>query len=79
MVNLTLVALKAECCSRARAGVVDRLFAKVISGKHVSPKLNQELNHLQIVCFSSVMKRRLMNLCSVYIRTFKKKRDKIKK
>lgn len=67
--SITFIELEAERCCRTRTGVMDRLFAKVISGKYVTPKLHQELDHLQVVCFSSMVEGRLMNLCSIYICT----------
>lgn len=71
IVMLTFVELEAERCSRARAGVMDRLLAQVIPGTHVTPELNQQLDHLQIVSFSGMVEGRLVDLCSIYICTFR--------
>lgn len=75
VLNLTFIELEADRRSRASAGVMDWLFPEVIPGKDVTPKLHQQLDHFQIVCFSSVVEGRLMNLCSIYIRTL----DELKK
>lgn len=73
--TLTLIELKAEVGRSSRTGVVDRFFVEVISGKHISPKLNKQLYKIYVLCFSCMMKSRLMELGSVHICPFGKKRS----
>lgn len=58
--ELTLIELEAEIWGRAHAGVVDGFSFQVISGVHISPKLNQELDQINVFDFGCVVKRRLM-------------------
>lgn len=65
--KLTLIKLKAEIRRRSKTGVVDRFFVQVISGVHIPPKLHKQLNHVNVLRFSCMMKGRLMQLGSIHI------------
>lgn len=68
--KLTLVELEAEIRGRAQAGVVDGFSVQVVSGVHISPKLNQELNQVDVFHFGCMVKGRLMELGGVHVCPF---------
>lgn len=65
--ELTLVELEAEIRGRAQAGVVDGFPLQVVSGVHVSPKLHQELNQVNVFHFGCMVKGCLMELGGVHV------------
>lgn len=65
--ELTLIELEAEIRGRSHVGVVDGFSFQVISGVHVSPKLNQELDQINVFNFGCVVKRRLMQLGGIHV------------